>query len=58
VRKISGCGGVVWVLETLEDELISTTGLIGAISIGQVAPQYVCKAEPVTPAAFRLLSAP
>jgi hypothetical protein len=36
-------------LELLEDELISAMGLIGVTSIGEVTPQYVCKAEAVTP---------
>ena len=36
-------------LEILEDELICAMGLIGVTSISQVTPQYVCKAEPVTP---------
>ena len=44
-----GKDGVVRMLEILEDELICAMGLIGVTSIGQVTPQYVCKAEPVTP---------
>jgi glycolate oxidase len=43
-----GTEGVVRMLEILEDELICAMGLIGVTSIGQVTPQYVCKAEPVT----------
>jgi isopentenyl diphosphate isomerase/L-lactate dehydrogenase-like FMN-dependent dehydrogenase len=44
-----GKDGVVRMLEILEDELICAMGLIGVTSISQVTPQYVCKAEPVTP---------
>jgi len=44
-----GKDGVVRMLEILEDELICAMGLIGVTSIDQVTPQYVCKAEPVTP---------
>src|SRR2546427_365370 len=44
-----GQAGVVRMLEILEDELISAMGLTGVTSISQVTPQYVCKAEPVTP---------
>jgi glycolate oxidase len=43
-----GMEGVVRMLEILEDELISTMGLAGVTSIGQVTAKYVCKAEPVT----------
>jgi glycolate oxidase len=45
-----GVGGVVRMLEILEDELTSTMGLAGLTSIGQVTPKYVCPADPVTPA--------
>ena len=44
-----GKDGVVRMLEILEDELICAMGLIGVTSISQVTPQYVCKAEAVTP---------
>src|SRR5438876_10842322 len=44
-----GQDGVVRMLEILEDELVCAMGLIGVTSISQVTPQYVCKAEPVTP---------
>ena len=44
-----GKDGVVRMLEILEEELICAMGLIGVTSISQVTPQYVCKAEPVTP---------
>lgn len=44
-----GTAGVVRMLEILEDELICAMGLTGLTSISQVTPQYVCKAEPVTP---------
>jgi isopentenyl diphosphate isomerase/L-lactate dehydrogenase-like FMN-dependent dehydrogenase len=45
----AGEAGIVRMLEILEDEIISTMGLIGVTSISQLTPQYVCKAEPVTP---------
>lgn len=44
-----GKDGVVRMLEILEDELICAMGLIGVTSISQMTPQYVCKAEAVTP---------
>jgi glycolate oxidase len=44
-----GTEGVVRMLEILEDEIICAMGLIGITSISQITPQYVCKAEPVTP---------
>jgi glycolate oxidase len=44
-----GEAGIVRMLEILEDELICAMGLIGVTRIDQVTPQYVCKAEPVTP---------
>jgi isopentenyl diphosphate isomerase/L-lactate dehydrogenase-like FMN-dependent dehydrogenase len=44
-----GEAGIVRMLEILEDELICAMGLIGVTSIDQLTPQYVCKAEPVTP---------
>ena len=37
------------VLELLEDEMISTMGLIGVSRIDQLSPAYVTRAEPVTP---------
>lgn len=45
-----GEAGIVRMLEILEDELICAMGLIGITSLDQLTPQYVCKAEPVTPA--------
>jgi isopentenyl diphosphate isomerase/L-lactate dehydrogenase-like FMN-dependent dehydrogenase len=45
-----GGAGIVRMLEILEDELICAMGLIGITSLDQLTPQYVCKAEPVTPA--------
>ena len=45
----AGTEGLVRVLEILEDELISTMGLLGITSIDQLSPAYVCKAEAVTP---------
>jgi isopentenyl diphosphate isomerase/L-lactate dehydrogenase-like FMN-dependent dehydrogenase len=44
-----GKDGVVRMLEILEDELVSTMGLVGLTSIGQVTPKYVRQAEAVTP---------
>jgi glycolate oxidase len=44
-----GEAGVVRMLEILEDELICAMGLVGITSIDQMTPQYVCKAESVTP---------
>ncbi len=44
-----GEGGVVRMLEILEDELICEMGLLGVTSIGQLSPAYVCPAEAVTP---------
>jgi hypothetical protein len=40
--------GIVRMLEILEDELVCAMGLTGLISMSQVTPKYVCKAEPVT----------
>jgi glycolate oxidase len=44
-----GKDGIVRMLEILEDELVCAMGLTGVTSIDQVTPQYVCKAEAVTP---------
>ena len=44
-----GKDGVVRMLEILEDELICEMGLTGVTSIAQMTPEYVCKAEAVTP---------
>src|SRR5204863_6581963 len=44
----AGQAGVVRMLEILEDELVSTMGLMGLRSIAEVSQSYVCKAEPVT----------
>jgi isopentenyl diphosphate isomerase/L-lactate dehydrogenase-like FMN-dependent dehydrogenase len=44
-----GKDGIVRMLEILEDEIVCNMGLIGVTSIGQLTPQYVCKAEAVTP---------
>ena len=44
-----GEGGVVRMLEILEDELICEMGLLGVTSIGQLSQAYVCPAEAVTP---------
>jgi glycolate oxidase len=45
----AGTSGVVQMLEILEDELITSMALCGLPSISQVTPNYVCRAEPVTP---------
>jgi glycolate oxidase len=44
-----GEAGIVRMLQILEDELVSTMGLIGVTSVSQLTPKYVCKAEAVTP---------
>jgi glycolate oxidase len=44
-----GKDGIVRMLEILEDEMVCNMGLIGVTSIAQLTPQYVCKAEAVTP---------
>jgi isopentenyl diphosphate isomerase/L-lactate dehydrogenase-like FMN-dependent dehydrogenase len=36
-------------LEILEDELITAMALCGLPSLAQLTPNYVCRAEPVTP---------
>jgi glycolate oxidase len=46
----AGVGGVVRMLEILEDELTCAMGLTGLPSLRDVTPRYVCKAEPVTDA--------
>ncbi len=43
-----GQAGVVRMLEILEDELIVAMALLGATSIDQLSPDYVCEAEAVT----------
>jgi glycolate oxidase len=45
----AGKEGCVRVLELLEHEMISALGLLGVTSIGELGPQYVCRAEPVVP---------
>jgi glycolate oxidase len=45
-----GSEGIVRMLEILEDELISTMGLMGLQTIAQVSPRCVRDAYPVTPA--------
>jgi glycolate oxidase len=46
----AGVGGVVRMLEILEDELISAMGLTGLQSISQINSKYVCHADPVAEA--------
>ena len=43
-----GVAGAVRMLEILEDELLSTMGLVGLTSIDKVTPRHICQAEPVT----------
>lgn len=44
-----GVDGVVRVLELLEHEIIVAMGLMGVTRIDQLTPEYVCRAESVTP---------
>jgi isopentenyl diphosphate isomerase/L-lactate dehydrogenase-like FMN-dependent dehydrogenase len=46
----AGTAGLVRVLELLEHEITVAMGLLGVSCIDQLTPNYVCKAEPVTPA--------
>jgi isopentenyl diphosphate isomerase/L-lactate dehydrogenase-like FMN-dependent dehydrogenase len=46
----AGKDGLVRVLELLEHELTVTMGLLGVTSIEQITSNYVCPADPVTPA--------
>ena len=43
-----GTAGLVRALEILEDEIISSMGLIGVTSMEQLDPKYLAKAAPVT----------
>jgi isopentenyl diphosphate isomerase/L-lactate dehydrogenase-like FMN-dependent dehydrogenase len=45
-----GQAGLVRVLELLEHEMTVSMGLLGVTSIDQLTANYVCRAEPVTPA--------
>ena len=45
----AGKDGCLKVLELLEHEMISGMGLLGITSLRQLGPEYVCRAEPVTP---------
>jgi glycolate oxidase len=45
----AGAAGLVRVLEILESEIVSAMGLLGVSSIGQLGPEYLCEADPVTP---------
>ncbi len=45
----AGQDGLVRVLEILEDEIISTMGLLGVSSIGQLSPDLLRNAKAVTP---------
>jgi glycolate oxidase len=44
----AGKGGVVRVLEILENEIISAMGLLGVTSIDQLGPEYLTTGERVT----------
>jgi len=44
----AGSSGVVRALEILENELITSMGLLGATQTDQINPSHVCKAQPVT----------
>ncbi|HLF77183.1 MAG TPA: alpha-hydroxy acid oxidase [Dehalococcoidia bacterium] len=48
-QSAAGSAGILRVLEILENEIISAMGLIGVTSIDQLGPQYLCRAESVTP---------
>ena len=43
-----GAAGLVRVLEILEDELTTAMALLGVTDIGQLGPEYVRQADPVT----------
>ena len=45
----AGADGLVRLLEILEEEIIVAMALLGVTSIDQLSPNYVCKAEAVTP---------
>lgn len=45
----AGTAGLVRVLEILEDEIYSAIALLGVSSVDQLTPDYLRKAEPVTP---------
>jgi glycolate oxidase len=45
----AGKDGLVRVLEILENELISAMGLLGVTNLKEVGPEYIAKAEAVTP---------
>lgn len=44
----AGTEGLIRLLEILEDEMISSMGLLGVTSTDQLTPSYICKAEAVT----------
>lgn len=46
----NGTDGLVRVLELLEHEMTVAMGLMGVTCLDQLSPNYVCRAEPVTPA--------
>jgi glycolate oxidase len=46
----AGSGGIVRMLEILEDEMVSTMGLLGVTGVGQLGPEYLRRADPVIPA--------
>lgn len=45
----AGKDGCRRMLELLEHEMVSAMGLLGVTSLDQLGPEYVCRAEPVTP---------
>jgi isopentenyl diphosphate isomerase/L-lactate dehydrogenase-like FMN-dependent dehydrogenase len=45
-----GAEGLVRTLEILEDEILSVMALLGVNGIKELSPEYVEKADPVTPA--------
>ena len=46
----AGAEGVVRTLEIMEDEILSVLALLGVNSVGELGPEYVERADPVTPA--------
>ena len=45
----AGADGLERLLEILEEEIVVAIALIGVTTIDQLSPNYVCKAEAVTP---------
>jgi glycolate oxidase len=48
-QAAAGSAGILRMLEILENEVISAMGLIGVTSMDQLGPQYLKRAESVTP---------